>query len=300
MLRTKQSLRKQMNRIRKYLSQPYPLEENVWKIIIPISLFIGLFMVIFQPFGLNNLQVDYKIFVLAGYGLVTFIIQVIDLLILPQLLPGLYRSDRWTVLKEIVNLTWILFTVGLGNMVYSSFTMGFELNLNNIIIFQAYTLAIGIIPITALTLIKQGYLKRKNETAARAINETLVSHAPTGHHDQSVQFIGEGQNEELIVDACDILFIKSDGNYITAGYLKNNRFTQVLLRNKMKYAAEQLAPFPFLYQCHRSWIVNLEQITRVSGNSQGLRVVVENFEDEIPVARKNAPEFRERIAAMRQ
>jgi len=285
-----------MNRIRKYLSQPYPLEENVWKIIIPISLFIGLFMVIFQPFGLNNLQVDYKIFVLAGYGLVTFLIQVIDLFIMPLLLPGLYRSDRWTVLKEIVNLTWILFTVGLGNMVYSSFTMGFELNLNNIIIFQAYTLAIGIIPITALTLIKQGYLKRKNEDTARAINDTLVPHAPTGHSEQSVYLTGESQKEELTVHAGDIHFIRSDGNYITIGYQKNNRFTQLLLRNTMKYAAEKLAAFPFFYQCHRSWIVNLDRITRVSGNSQGLRVAVENFGEEIPVARKNAPEFRERIA----
>ncbi len=289
-----------MKKIRKYLSQPYPIKETVWDIIFSISVFIGLFMVIFQPFGLDDLQKDYKVLMLAGYGLVTFVILILNLLIIPILMPQLFRYEKWTVIKEIVNLTWIFFSVGLGNLAYSSFTMGFSLSLQNVINFQLYTLAIGLIPVTALTLIKHAYLKRKNETAARAINESLVPHMLTDHPDRSVRFTGESQKEELTVDADDIFFVRSDGNYITVGYLKNGRLSQALLRNTMKYAAEQLAAYPFLHQCHRSWIVNLNRIARVSGNSQGLRVAVNDFDEEIPVARKNMAGFRQQVAALEE
>ena len=289
-----------MRTIKKYLSQPYPLKETVWDIIFSISLFIGLFMVIFQPFGLDDFQVDHKTLMLAGYGLVTFIILILDLVIIPILLPGQFRNEKWTVFKELVNLSWILFTVGLGNLVYSSFTMGFTLSLNNVIIFQAYTLAIGLIPITALTLVKQGYLKRKNAQRAEAINDALLPQVHADHPGQTVRFLGENQKEELRVNADDILFVKSDGNYITVGYLKNGRLTQALLRSTMKYAMEQLASFPFLYQCHRSWIVNLNRITRVSGNSQGLRIALKDFNEDIPVARNNSAGFRERVAGIKE
>jgi hypothetical protein len=80
--------------IRKYLSQRYPLEENKWKIIIPISLFIAFFMIIFQPFGLDEIQVNYKYMVFAGYGLVTFIILVIDLWIIPTLYPKAFCEEQ--------------------------------------------------------------------------------------------------------------------------------------------------------------------------------------------------------------
>jgi len=289
-----------MNSIIKYLSQPYPQVENIWKVILPISGFIGLFMVVFQPFGLYSLQVEYKSLLLSGYGLVTFLILVFDLYLLPVLLPGLFRAEKWTVLSELLNLAWILFTVGLANLVYSSFTIGFTLDLNNIIVFQAYTLFIGMIPITALTLIKQSYLKQKNEGTAVSINENLAPHLHTHHPEQVVRFMGDNLKDELTVAADDILFIRSDGNYITIGYLKNGKYAQTLLRNTMKYALETLAAHPFHFQCHRSWIVNLEWIERVSGNSQGLKIKLQNFSEEIPVARKNTAPFREKITGIKK
>lgn len=289
-----------MHAIRKYLSQPYPQVGNAWKIILPISVFIGLFMVVFQPFGLYGFQVEHKTLLLAGYGLVTFLILVLDLILLPVLLPGLFRAERWTVFRELLNFTWILFTVGLGNLVYSSITIGFTLDLGNIVVFQAYTLFIGMIPVTALTLIKQSYLKRKNEGTAVSINEDLHPHTQAHHSEQVIRLMGDNLKDELTVAADDLLFIRSEGNYITVGYLKQGRFSQALLRNTLKYATDLVASHPFLYPCHRSWMVNLNRIERVKGNSQGLRIILEHFGEEIPVARKNMSEFREHIARNRE
>ena len=290
-----------MNKIRKYLSQRYPQQENSWKLIISISLFIEIFIVIFQPFGLSELGSSYKYLLLSGYGLVTFIVLVFNLLLLPALFPKAFKDDEhWTVIKEILFLVWILFTVGLGNLLYSSWTMGFLLTLHNTLIFQAYTLAIGIIPITVLTLLKQNYLKRKNEENAGLISSTLNVRKHEVKQGQQVNFTSDNEKEGLMLDVCDILFVKSDGNYITVGYLKNGKLSRALLRITMKNATELLTPFPFLFQCHRSWIVNMNNIVKVTGNSQGLRISIESYEEDIPVARNNTSIFRQRISGMEE
>jgi hypothetical protein len=289
-----------MQRIRKYLSQQYPREENPWKIILPVSVFIGLFLVIFQPFGLDDLEMTFKSLFLAGYGLVTLLVLILDLLLLPLLVPKLFSDEKWTVIKEISLLLWILFTLGLGNLLYSNLVLDFRLTLTNALVFQSFTLIVGLLPVTVITIIKQNYLKRKNETRAGQINDTLIHHVSGDYHGRQVHFLGENQKEELKVIADDILFIKSEGNYITIGYLKNGRFTQTLLRNTMKYAADHLAAFSNHYQCHRSWMVNLNRIDRVGGNSQGLKITLKDFDEGIPVARKNTAGFRKKMTGIKE
>jgi len=61
------------NMILKYLRQEYPITTNRWQIIIPISLFVSFFMLIFQPFGLDEYQGKYQVLLLAGYGFVTLV-----------------------------------------------------------------------------------------------------------------------------------------------------------------------------------------------------------------------------------
>jgi hypothetical protein len=288
-----------MINLRKYFSQQYPQEENRWRITTFISLFIGLFMTIFQPFGLIALQSQYKLFILAGYGLVTFIILVIDLILIPAVFPNIFRDEKWTLFKELVFLIFILFTVGLANLFYSSRVMGFLLTVNNMLVFQAYTLVVGIIPITALTLIKHNYLKHKNEESARIISAQLSTRVQDKPAAGLVQISSDNGKEQVSLPVSELLFIKSEGNYITVGYLKNGRVATSLLRNTMKYAVDLLEPFQFIQQCHRSWLVNLSRITKVSGNSQGLRITIEGFEEDIPVARKSATGFRQQMASLK-
>jgi DNA-binding LytR/AlgR family response regulator len=288
-----------MQTIRKYITQQYPREENPWKIILPVSAFIGLFMLVFQPFGLDDLEMQFKGLFLAGFGILTFLVLIIDMVLFPVLIPRLFKDEKWTVIKEIVSMLWILFTLGLANLVYTYLVLDFSLSLSNALAFQSFTIIVGLLPVTVITIIKQNYLKRKNESRAEQITNALLPHKIVEAPAQVVQFLGENQKEELKVDAENILFIKSEGNYITIGYLKNGRFAQGLLRNTMKYATDRVAGYPFLYQCHRSWVVNLHRITRVGGNSQGLKIFLKDFEESIPVARKNTTGFREKITGIK-
>jgi hypothetical protein len=285
-----------LNRVIRYLLQKYPYEENKWRIIVPISLFIAFFMVIFQPFGLSDFNFNFKYLFLAGYGLVTLVVLIGVNVGLPSLFPATFNEEKWTVGREILFFLLILFSIGLANLIYSTFFLEFRLTISSILIFQAFTLAVGIIPLAMLTLIKQSYLSRKNRETAERINVGLHPFTVSPNPGKSVLLASDSGKEELSLSSGDLLFIKSDGNYITAGFLKNGRFQSALYRNTMKYAEEQLADFPEFFRSHRSWIVNTSRISRVSGNSQGLRLSLEGYPEEIPVARNLTAGFRKKIS----
>ena len=42
---------------------------------------------------------------------------------------------------------------------------------------------------------------------------------------------------------------------------------------------------PFIVRCHRAFLVNLHQVVKVDGNSQGYRLRLEGCTEEVPVSR---------------
>lgn len=107
------------------LNQPYPSlidkKRYNWIIVISISLYVSLFLILFQPFALNRTTMPNKILFLAGYGGVTFIVLVVLLIFAPKILKTFFSFERWTVGKHILWLIMILFGIGIGNFLYSVF-----------------------------------------------------------------------------------------------------------------------------------------------------------------------------------
>jgi hypothetical protein len=122
--------------IKEYIHQSYPLSVNQWKIIFLTSLFIALFMLIFQPFGISSYDVALRSYFEMGYGIVTFIVLVIDLFIFPLFLKPWFVPQEWSVLKQIIWQIWILFSIGLGNFLYSSLFLHFSNGFNAFLVFQ--------------------------------------------------------------------------------------------------------------------------------------------------------------------
>jgi len=160
--------------LKQYLNQPYPVRANKWKLIFIISLFIAMFMVIFQPFGLQFVQKENKSLILAGYGLVTFIMLVINLIVFPKLFPRFLDEDKWTVKKQILWLLWVVFTIGIGNYYYSILvSIIMWSGLSGFILLQGFTMLIALFPIVTITIISQNQNLKKNTISAKEINKSL-------------------------------------------------------------------------------------------------------------------------------
>jgi len=281
--------------IKEYLQQPYPLFENRWRIIVSISLFIALFILVFQPFGISNYTGEYKHLFESGYGVVTLIVLIIDLFVFPLFLEEWFISQKWTVLKQMIWQFWILFSIGLGNFLYSSIFLQFTNGFHAFLIYQFYTLVVGILPILILTILHQNSLLSENLKLANEMNGNLtgfnVLHVP----DEKVRISAENNKDKIEINQSDFIYIGSTGNYIQVFYLVKNELKSVLLRNTLKQIEEQVKDCPAIIKCHRAFLVNKDKILRVKGNSQGLRLVLKDTSDEIPVSRNYSKSLREII-----
>jgi DNA-binding LytR/AlgR family response regulator len=69
----------------------------------------------------------------------------------------------------------------------------------------------------------------------------------------------------------------------------------VLLRSTLKKMEEQLTGHEDFFRCHRMYIVNLAQVTEVSGNAQGLRLHLAGLKEPVPVSRSLTETVKEKL-----
>jgi len=280
-------MRFNQNRLLKnnYLNQPYPVSGNQWRTAILVSFYISLFMYFFQPFGLAAFRSEYRSFYEIGYGLVTFVVLSVDLYLTPLLFKNTFKSATWTVLKQIIWQMWILFTIGVFNFLYSATFLGFTNYFKAFFIFQFFTLLVGIFPVVLVTIINQNRLLAKNLKMANDCNNDLPQREKPQPNDEIISISSENNKDSFELKSSDLIYVTSFGNYIQAFYRSNNELKKIVLRNTLKQTEDQLKDVHCMIKCHRAFLVNKNKIVQVKGNSQGLRLLLEGTDDEIPVSR---------------
>jgi len=275
------------------LHRPYPIAENKWKIIVSVSLFITFFMLIFQPFGLQRFDSQIKPLILGGYGLITFSILILNLIVIEQIFKKTFSEEKWTTGKQIIWLMWILFSIGLANFFYSQAMFNFtHNNIRVLYIFQLYTLSIGSIPIVIITLFTQNYLLKRNSLSANEISDKLnISESSAINPSNKIVLIAENLKDQVKLEVNNILYIEAEGNYISVVWIEENKVRKNLLRSTLKRIKLKTNSSPYLFQCHRAFIVNIKKITGIKGNAQGYKLNLQSCDFVVPVSRNYINSF---------
>lgn len=284
-----------MNLIKK-LQQAYPQVLGKWQTIIGISTFIAFFLAFFQPFGLQFVQLKHKELILAGYGIVTLFALIINLIILPRIFQTIFIEEKWTLIKQIIWVLWIIFSISLGNYLYSiAFSIFPWAGIKGLILFSIYTLSIAIIPITVMTFITQNIYLKKNIASSSKINAQLKETHNTKNQTKEAISIESGKKTHHF-QAENIITIESQGNYAKIYYVSEQQDIQhELLRNTLKNIQTKIENSQNLFRCHRAFIVNLEHIEKVEGNSRGYTLKMKQIDQDIPVSRNYIKTFKQRI-----
>jgi hypothetical protein len=282
--------------LKSYLKQPFPKAESKWRITILISLFVALFLIVFQPFDINLFQSNQKIFILAGYGVVTFVAMVINLFLIEAIFPTFFDEKNWTLWKDFVWLIWVIFTIGLGNALYTFYVFdNIKYSLYGLFAFQLITFIVSLFPITILIITKQKYLLKKNTGTATDLNKIIEQPKISFGKNQLIHFYADNEKDFIEFDINDFFFIESSGNYIEIHFLKDGKLIRKTFRSTLKRAFEFFKSTPEIIQCHRAFIVNSAKITNAKGNSQGLILHLENCDYEVPVSRNYVDMVRSQI-----
>jgi len=242
------------------------------------------------------MEKKHKIIILSGYGLVTFFVLFINLIIIEHIFPKTFNEKNWTIGKEFLWLLWIIFCIGLGNALYTNYLFDyFRFNLMFFVQFQLFTITIGLIPTSILIITKQKYLLQRNIKSARELNKDLKKGQTGISQNSSILIYADNEKDYIEFNPNDFYFIESTGNYIEIYIMKDNEMVRKTLRSTLKRALNFLEDIPEVIQCHRAFIVNSSKIINAKGNSQGLRLNLENCDYEITVSRNYVEMVRNQI-----
>jgi hypothetical protein len=274
-----------------------------------VGIFIALFLLILQPFGISDWQTTDKTLKLLGYGLVSFIAPLIVHIIIVYVFQRKYSDQTWKVWHEIVGISVVLMTVAFGNMLYSAYLNMYDISLKGYFGALITTLSIGVFPIAFHVLTKHNRLLKQNMASAAAFTKDLkekiehsepkiVSALPQEGDSPDLRFIAENGKDEIKLEIPQLLFIESTDNYCTIHFNVNGTIKKEMIRSSLKRLEGQINS-AFVLRCHRAYIVNLKNVIKTEGNAAGYRMSFEGIGQSIPVSRNYIPAVLEALKSMR-
>lgn len=120
------------------------------------------------------------------------------------------------------------------------------------------------------------YAEEKNNTTQTP--HTPLSEASIHPNEKDILFIKDG-HEYIKINLAHINFIRADGNYLHIHHHKKN-----IIRESLKNIEPKLAQGTF-FQVHRSYLINLKNIERITGNTLHIA------NHQIPISRQKKEEL---------
>lgn len=88
----------------------------------------------------------------------------------------------------------------------------------------------------------------------------------------------------------DFLMAKAEDNYVKLFYIKNGDMEQLLLRATLSHIVNQINQ-PEVLQCHRSFVVNRENIVHQEKKNNKLLLTIQGYPLPVPVSPKYQQQF---------
>jgi hypothetical protein len=252
-----------------------------------VSLFALVFINIYSPFNASNLidmgriQFFFYSSALILFGMLVIVISKLIFYLLIGRIRFTYLIFGLWHITEIVLLAAIYLVVDLVLL-----NSGMELveRFSDLLFITLLVLAI---PYSLSWL----YLSMKDK---RSKLENLVENTSQEFKEKKmITFRDETEKLRFSIKSADILYVESTDNYVTVHTLENGKIRKIMLRNTMKRLEKELEG-TLIQRCHRSFMVNFENIKLVKLISTNLYIYMDSPEEtRIPVSRTYAEHVHE-------
>lgn len=257
------------------------------------ALFIYVFLLFFQPFGVNNYQPGEKI----SLELVLGILWIVPALFLTLcfnefvLRPIFIKKYNFTTL-----IPWFLYQFlamgtssflvynALGNFhdFYWSSYFKHVLEISSVLVFPF----LG-------TLFYFNYLK-----VAENYDEIVSTSRDVDQLDEIVLLRGDYKNDQIAIRPKKIIYIKSEDNYLGLFLLEQGKVNKYLIRATLNHFEHTLKS-PLFVRCNRSSIVNLFHLETASQRSGNLMLKLNFVDEPIKVSKSNRSSILEKLNGAR-
>lgn len=281
-------------KLRISLEEEYPFKMVLKNEFFTFLKFISVLILLFYVVGFFNRGQNMFYFYL-GFMLILFVTFLINYVINLKILSVFGFAKNWCLWKEIVRRLFFLSIYSFNVIFYIDYTLSINFTKVDFVQFITICLIIGSIPIVIkIFTVKNKYLKEAL-VEAELLNKKISSSNQQKDKRFREELIIKSNiiNDVFKIDVNDLLYIQSNQNYISIYYLKDHKIESYLLRVSLVNALKQITSNSIL-QCHRSYVVNINNIEKVTGNSQRLKLQIKD-DIFVPVSRSFVKELKTKL-----
>lgn len=276
------------------LSYPFKQSRHLLGDSIAYGVLIWAILYFLQPFGFS-LYSGSKCLAAALFGFITTCCYA---LYGWTVLRTLTRRVRpWRIWHEGCAVLGLILFIAVCNFLLFAYIFHYPITLKIFLLFLYWTLLIGII----MTVLSVGI---EYNRSLRERMEELLSNTTEQQKDIMITLHDTNvRGNNLTIPINSLLYIEAQKNNISVCYLKENDGEQpsaqpvrVEIHTTLTAAIEELKDYENIFQCHRSFVVNVNNITSAKGNSNGYQLTLGQCSDTIPVSRSYVPRLKSFIA----
>nr|WP_320058338.1 LytTR family DNA-binding domain-containing protein [uncultured Bacteroides sp.] len=283
-----------MRKLAEYWRNPYFDSQKKWKNVVIPSFIVFFILLLLQPFGLSEVK-NHKLLIILGFGLVTLLCSCVSIYLLPLIFKKAYSREGWTLGNYIANLLLLICLISIGNFLYITGLNDWTFNVKLLIYFVFNTFVIAIFPVVYMTMQNQKDRLKHHLQEAIQINEWIKNRKESLVVSSALLTLNGNTRESVSFAPEQFLFLEVEGNYIKVHYESEGKEITGMLRTTIKQVEEELAAYHTIVRCHRAFMVSLNRVSRVVGNSQGYRLCINGSFEEIPVSRRYAKAIHQRL-----
>ena len=272
------------------LSRKYPFEQSSHWLRDSAVYCIVVFLILYflQPFGFSGTEGN-KLLLSALFGVLTFLCCAVYGWAVAQ--PLQKRVKPWRIWHQALTVLGMVLFIGICNYILFSVYFHYPFFAWWLFLrFLYWTLIIGII-VSTLSVGTSYYrhLRGQLDTLLEKTTEEQKGVTVT-IHDTRVR----GNDVSLPIN--DLLYVEAQKNNVAVGYVKDGKLVREELQTTLAAVLGDLGEYGNVFQCHRSFIVNLNSISSAKGNSNGYVLELGGGLATVPVSRSFVPKLKSFIA----
>lgn len=275
--------------MKQLLNRPYPQNYLLRKPLVGagvLFLFILGFVLIYRPlntsesrwfgFELTMLIYSFSISLVAWLTIILF-----------KRMPFLSGEKVWTFGRELLSIYLVLQIMGVA-LFLLAFAMeppteASRWDFPTFLDSCKYAFVIGGLPFAFSTALNARYRHR--------FPSTLEAMDRADDPGFPVEVKSTLKKESLRFRSGEFLFAMAEGNYAVFHLYREGQVKKILIRNSISNLSRQFQQIPAFFRCHRSFIVNLENVNSRKGNTQGYQLTLKHSDIPVPVSRNNVKSF---------
>lgn len=269
------------------------LDKELW-LILGISVGIFLFVLIFKPFPVDQMDFNNTTLFKIGLAAIVFLIIVIVRIIYPCLMENNSSRSQEVPLYSIMSgfIIWLL-----SSVVFSFYIH--EAGIIHPTFYHFFKIALICLapPVILRIYDRISLLKQRNEALLleRKIIEKVIDKEEDDNLNILIEFTNIKNRDLFSLLISDILLFKSANNYVEVHYQHGDIVKKKLVRNTFRNITQQMNSHPDFIRCHRTCMINVRYIEKFNGNCNQHALVMRGYNKPIPVSRQYFLKIKEAI-----